>query len=131
VQYGVQTLRVSQRDDSFSDLHRTQANPLALQRVKGPDHWFFKYRLCGSMQNLPNRVHNFIPQICGVINQTTLTMEAVRTSETSVYYNAVARRYIPEGCLSSSDNVCVQVRAPEDRRSALQRKLQRHREASN
>jgi hypothetical protein len=31
-----------------------------------------------------------------------LMMEAVRTSETSVYYNQTARRNIPEGYLSSS-----------------------------
>jgi hypothetical protein len=29
-----------------------------------------------------------------------LMMEAVRTSETSVYFNGSAWRYIPEGCLS-------------------------------
>jgi hypothetical protein len=31
-----------------------------------------------------------------------LTMEAVRTSETPVYFSETTRRYIPEGCLSSS-----------------------------
>jgi hypothetical protein len=31
-----------------------------------------------------------------------MMMEAVRTSETSVYFNEIIRRYIPEGCLSSS-----------------------------
>jgi hypothetical protein len=28
----------------------------------------------------------------------TMMMEAVRTSETSVYFNETTRRYIPEGC---------------------------------
>jgi hypothetical protein len=27
-----------------------------------------------------------------------LMMEAVRTSETSIYFNETTRRYIPEGC---------------------------------
>jgi hypothetical protein len=57
-------------------------------------------------------------------------MEAVRTSETSVYFNETTRRYFPEGChlhiYSVLDNTNVYVSVPRTVSEVLARILHGH-----
>jgi hypothetical protein len=54
----------------------------------------------------------------GHMTITSLTMEAICTSETSVYFNETTRRYIPEGCRlimshnSSRNSVRLMIMSP-------------------
>jgi hypothetical protein len=49
----------------------------------------------------------------GEYEHDTLIMEAVRTSETSVYFNETTRRYNPEGChLHQIARLCLNFYVP-------------------
>jgi hypothetical protein len=46
--------------------------------------------------------------LCENVKSYALKMEAVRASETSIYFNEITRCYIPESCLQTEDkNTCI------------------------
>jgi hypothetical protein len=58
-----------------------------------------------SIRTVPHGVPLTVASRCSNLTFIVL-METVRTSETSVYLNETTRSYIPERCLSSSNQTC-------------------------